>query len=640
MIQIETKDDYGMWVTMRRCYHDGECYGVDNCINCPGGWTGPKCEEVPYGLEILIAGFAVGLGLILPTLGMVWTQRHWVPLQERGSALLCMSGGSALLFCVTAPAASNPLGYGIALVVDPAQPENRFWEIWLPYTVAFGLWFNCLFIRMHNLYLIHMRATTPFSLALQVPVLWVPWIVASALHLPQSPECVTAPGAVNTPGLCTLDESNTIQGLQRRQCELLGNGKQCAYVSAVGRATFPQLTHIAWLTICTVFVILFLRDSKKLLPLFREIPDLVPNIVIGFLSLMAVMTLHTLQLLRHYGYYEYDYTNPAGMLSVMIPGTLIALLALHVAITQTYLVYKAIKKDVATLEKYTREGAKGSDSDDTADEDSEDEARRRGVAYDNWATLGRTKGMAIVKLSKHSIEKLAKSYTPSSLGAKAVTPLTTMLARRERDKHKRPKREYPGMAHSQSEDDEAFSEYDSEGSAPSENETEDSMPSTPSVKGDERTQQSKSDAGADSVSQFRGRRGGRGGRGASRGKTVRGSRGGALRGDSGGSRAASGGVSTAKTGRIIDALMTGQLTAEEAKAKLGVPPPKKKDAGPTPKQQQIRKAASLFSGVEQLLREAEAQDPAQPRPRRGSKDSFDTSSDEEEHARIEQEVIR
>ena len=100
-------------------------------------------------------------------------------------------------------------------------------------------------------------------------------------------------------------------------------------------------------------------------------------------------------------------------------------------------------------------------------------------------------------------------------------------------------------------------------------------------------------------------------------------------------------ISTAKTGRIIDALMTGQLTAEEAKAKLGVPPPKKEELlGPTLKQQQIRKAASLFKGVEGLLRAAETEDPAQPRPRRGSKDSFDTSSDEEEHARIEQEVAR
>ena len=67
--------------------------------------------------------------------------------------------------------------------------------------------------------------------------------------------------------------------------------------------------------------------------------------------------------------------------------------------------------------------------------------------------------------------------------------------------------------------------------------------------------------------------GGRGG-GRSRGKTVRGSRGGAVRGGGGGASNAlvvAGGlqISTAKTGRIIDALMTGQLTAEEAKTKLG-----------------------------------------------------------------------
>ena len=93
----------------------------------------------------------------------------------------------------------------------------------------------------------------------------------------------------------------------------------------------------------------------------------------------------------------------------------------------------------------------------------------------------------------------------------------------------------------------------------------------------------------------------------------------AVRGGSGGSSAVvvSGGVqiSTAKTGRIIDALMTGQLTAEEAKAKLGVPPPKKEELlGPTPKQQQIRKAASLFKGVEDLLRVVNAE-PHAPRRR-------------------------
>ena len=54
--------------------------------------------------------------------------------------------------------------------------ENRIWELWIPYTVAFGLWFNCIFIRMHNLYLIHIRATIPFSLALQSALLDTAWL--------------------------------------------------------------------------------------------------------------------------------------------------------------------------------------------------------------------------------------------------------------------------------------------------------------------------------------------------------------------------------------------------------------------------------------------------------------------------------
>lgn len=649
-IQIETIDDYGMWITMTRCYHDGDCQGVDNCINCPGGWAGPKCEEVPGGLTILIMGLVVGLGLILPTLGMVWSQRFWVPLQERGIALLCISGGSALIFCVTAPAASNPLGYGIPLVVTPVQPENRFWEVWLPYTVAYGLWFNCLFIRVHNLYLIHLRATVPFSLALQIPVLWVPWILASSLYLQAPPECLTAPGAVNTPGLCVVDDSSTIEGLQRTSCEGAGDGNQCVFVSAQGRALFPQLTHIAWLAMCSCFMTFFIRDSRKLLPLFREIPDLLPNIVFGFLSLMAVMAMHVLRLVG------YDYSNPNGQLNIIIPGVLISLLALHAAITQTRLVYKATKKDVATLAKYTREGDKGSDESSSAS-DSEDEAKTRAAAKGRWKGIGRAKGMAMVRLSNATIEKLARSHTPSSTGgSRAVTPLTTMLEKRERAKRdswddvlnlKRDDVSQTDESETRSEDSTPSSplvppeqlDEQSNKHAEEEEQEEEEGGQAMSKRRERRRQDKNPNSGDSAVVGLRGGRGGSRGGGRSRGKTVRGSRGGAVRGSS--AVMTSGGVqvSAAKTGRIIDALVSGQLTAEEAKTKLGVPPPKKKElSGPTDKQQQIRKVATLFTDVKQLLQAAEDQDPTQPRPRRGSKDSFDTSSDEEEHAMIEQEV--
>ena len=258
-IQIETKDDYGMWITKTGCYHTGECHGVDSCTGCPNGWAGLRCEEVPGGLAILILGLVAGLGLILPTLGMIWSQRHWVPLQERGILLLLLSTGSACVFCIVAPAASNPLGYGISLVTAAEQPEDRVWEVWLPYTVAFGLWFNCIFIRIHNLYLIHIQAIIPFSMGLQIPVLWVPWILASSVHLQASAECNTAAGAVNTPGLCALDETSTIEGLQRSSCERLGDGAQCEYLGATGRITFPQLTHLLWLAVCGGYMFFFFR---------------------------------------------------------------------------------------------------------------------------------------------------------------------------------------------------------------------------------------------------------------------------------------------------------------------------------------------------------------------------------------------
>ena len=52
-----------------------------------------------------------------------------------------------------------------------------------------------------------------------VPIFWVPWILASAFHLQASAECETAAGAVNIPGVCVLDETTTIEGLQRAACE-------------------------------------------------------------------------------------------------------------------------------------------------------------------------------------------------------------------------------------------------------------------------------------------------------------------------------------------------------------------------------------------------------------------------------------
>ena len=97
-------------------------------------------------------------------------------------------------------------------------------------------------------------------------------------------------------------------------CAGIEDGEQCVFISAEGRVIFPQLTHIVWLTVCCNFMFFFIRDrydttrlcpqhfdfendalprqardvrntentavlrSKKLLPLFREIPDLLPNV--------------------------------------------------------------------------------------------------------------------------------------------------------------------------------------------------------------------------------------------------------------------------------------------------------------------------------------------------------------------------
>ena len=77
-----------------------------------------------------------------------------------------LSTGAACWFCVVSPAAANPVGYGIPLVTAAEQPEQRLWELWLPYTGGFALWFNCLLIRMHNLFVIPVKQSLPFALAL------------------------------------------------------------------------------------------------------------------------------------------------------------------------------------------------------------------------------------------------------------------------------------------------------------------------------------------------------------------------------------------------------------------------------------------------------------------------------------------
>ena len=226
-----------------------------------------------------------------------------------------LSTGAACWFCVVSPAAANPVGYGIPLVTAAEQPEQRLWELWLPYTGGFALWFNCLLIRMHNLFVIHVKQSLPFALALQLPVLTVPWVLAAAIHLQAPAECNALPSAdpAEPPFACALDLSSPIIGLQRSACETQGGGGRCGYLPAEGRVTFPQLTQVLHLAVAAGFLGLFLRDSKRLLPLFREIPDLLPNILFGVLSLLCIIGLHVARLVG------LGYANPEGRLSVVIP---------------------------------------------------------------------------------------------------------------------------------------------------------------------------------------------------------------------------------------------------------------------------------------------------------------------------------
>ena len=69
-----------------------------------------------------------------------------------------------------------------------------------------------------------------------------------------------------------------------------------------------------------------------------EIPDLLPNILFGVLSLLCIIGLHVARLVG------LGYANPEGRLSVVIPGTMISIMALHTLSTHSWLVHKAAKK--------------------------------------------------------------------------------------------------------------------------------------------------------------------------------------------------------------------------------------------------------------------------------------------------------
>ena len=66
---------------------------------------------------------------------------------------------------------------------------------------------------------------------------------------------------------------------------------------------------------------------------------------------------------------------------------MISIMALHTLSTHSWLVHKAAKKDVATLEKYTREGERdGSDYSESSD-DEDRIAEKTAAAKASWNCL-------------------------------------------------------------------------------------------------------------------------------------------------------------------------------------------------------------------------------------------------------------
>lgn len=156
--EVQVLDEVsGQWVTRLGCYHGGVCESIGECVDCLGGWTGSDCGSFGMGAFISVP-LGVG-GLVLKTLILLFVakRRAWVPFQERGVPLVMLGVAGSCVWVGTSPAVANPKLFGIRLVSDDVQPDSRFWSVWLPYSLGFGLWFACILIRMRNLRLIHLQ---------------------------------------------------------------------------------------------------------------------------------------------------------------------------------------------------------------------------------------------------------------------------------------------------------------------------------------------------------------------------------------------------------------------------------------------------------------------------------------------------
>jgi hypothetical protein len=676
-IEIEVVDDFGMVITMIGCYHGGECHGVDACQACLGGWTGDKCDLVPNGLAVLLVCISVGMLIILPTGVAILMKRNWIAISERGAVLLTISMSAALLMCVTIGGSANPGVYGIDLVVDVVQPEERVLALWLPYTIGYAVWFLCIFIRMNNLVVIHIRQRMPYSLALQLPLLWLPWAFASWFPdvIPEQCEAIEIAAQSSIPsaaansslqpnvssrmtttravesslcGLANLEELASAAGSRKMACESLGGGGQCRYSA---RTTGPQtVTFLLWILVSVAFAVRFCIDCNRLRPLRNELPDWLTNTVFGIGSLLAIIAVAVAQLVG------LGHANPSDYLGAVSPFVFVSIVGVHTVTTHSVLLYSAFRQDEATMDKYVN-----SESDDTESDSSDDESAVKDKANGAWKRgLGRAKGAQMLKLSGDAKDVIAKMPPEKTVrgglaalrermtkwidpeAAEGTEEAERSLAGDETEPKRQhnPKGNIDDSNSSSSDSSDSASEDAGSGEDDSPSESRRSAEHTPD---DAPAANNNRSRGAHAAS-GRGRGRGRGlGRGW--GRRGRGSRGrggnrlGSLGSASDQMRAIGRDVTASRARRVLEALADGRLTVDQAKERLGVPvEPKPVVLPPSSKTQKIKKATALFKSVTSAIENAATLRSAVDESSDGDS-VIDSSTDEELNA-IEDEVER
>jgi hypothetical protein len=218
---------------------------------------------------------------IIPCLLIVLVKRSWPPFQERNVSVLILGGVGAFLTATTSPAASNPVLYGIPLDAFAVQSESQLWGHWLPFVAGYALWFTALLVRVRNLVIQHLRGGFPVSGLLQMLVAWAPWAASSMLPVP-----------------------------------------------------VDLYAHIGLLVILGGY---FAMLSLQLLPLRRDLDDLLPSMILGICATAALITQSALILGGA------SYANPAGSVQVLFPALLSAFVGVHFCMTVSQLVWKLLR---------------------------------------------------------------------------------------------------------------------------------------------------------------------------------------------------------------------------------------------------------------------------------------------------------